>query len=162
MCFNTVWHTFDFLGCRIAVVDHSGTRPIKCSERNARSLGVQLSFHWNTCPDFFCPLLITRKTTRRSLIVPTVTSSFNWEEVGLRSCSVGDRTLVPSGVGSRRCARSEGEPRPHHIEARLEQCGRRWRHCARRSFEGNGFDIFMVNVQSMCPLLPKMSLHIEM
>ena len=33
--------------------------------------------------------------------MPTVTSSFNWEEVGRRSCSVGDRTLVPSGVGCR-------------------------------------------------------------
>ena len=32
------------------------------------------------------------KTTRRSLIVATVTSSSNSEEVGLRSCSVGDRT----------------------------------------------------------------------
>ena len=72
-----------------AVVDHSGTRPIECNERNARSLGVQLGFRWNTCPDLLCPFLIKRKTTRRSLIVPTVTSSFNWEEVGLRSCSGG-------------------------------------------------------------------------
>ena len=72
-----------------AVVDHSGTRPIDGSERNARSLGVQLSFRWNPCPDLLCPLLITRKTTRRSLIVPTVTYSFNWEEVGLRLLSGG-------------------------------------------------------------------------
>ena len=71
-----------------AVVDHSGTRPVECSERNARSLGVQLSFRWNPCLDLFFPFLI-KKTTRRSLIVPTVTSSFNWEEVGLRSCSGG-------------------------------------------------------------------------
>ena len=111
----TVWHAFDLLRWWT----QTGARPIECSERNARSLGVQLSFRWNPCPDLFCPLLIKRNTTRRSLIVPTVTSSFNWEEVGLRSCSVGDRTRVPSGVGSRRCARSEGEPRPHNIGSTL-------------------------------------------
>ena len=137
-----------------AVVDHSGTRPTECSERNARSLGVQLSFRWNPCPDLFCPRLITRRTTRRSL-----TSSFNGEKVGLRSCSVGDRTLVPSSVGSRRCARPEGEPRPHHIGFMQQRCWRRRCRCPRRSFEGNGFDVFIVSVQGMCPLLPKMSLH---
>ena len=142
-----------------AVVDHSGTRPIDCSERNAGSLGVQLSFRWKPCPDLVCPLRITRKTTRRSLIVPTVTSSFNWEEVGRRSCSVGDRTLVPSGVGGRRCARSEGEPRPRHIVSPPQQCGRCRRRCTRRSFEGNGFDVFTMSIQGMCPLSPKMSLH---
>ena len=141
-----------------AVVDHSGTRPVECSERNARSLGVQLCFRWNTCLDLFFPFLI-KKTTRRSLIVPTVTSSFNREEVGLSSCSVGDRTRVPSGVGSRRCATSEGEPRRHNIGSTLQRCWRRRRRCPRRSFEGNGFDVFTLNVQGMCPLLPKMSLH---
>ena len=136
-----------------AVVVHSGTRPLDCSERNARSLGVQLSFRWNPCPDLFCPLLITRKTTRRSTIVPTVTSSFNWEEVGRRSCRVGDRTLVPSGVGGRRCARSEGAPRPRHIVSPPRQCGRCRRRCPRRSFEGNGFSVWAHNVPRMCILL---------
>ena len=126
-CFNTVWHAFDLL---------------QCSERNARSLGVQLSFRGNPCPDLLCPLLIKRNTTRRSLIVPTVTSSFNWEEVGLRSCSVGDRTRVPSGVGSRLCARSEGEPRPRHTVSTQQRCWRCGRRCPRRSFEGNGFWTF--------------------
>ena len=142
-----------------AVVDHSGTLPIECNESNALSLGVQLSFRWNTCPDLFCPFLIKRKTTRRSLIVPTVTHSFKWEEVGLRWCSVGDRTLVPSGVGSRRCARSEGEPRPHNIGSTPQPCWRRRRRCPRKSFEGNVFDVFIVNVQGVCLLLPQMSLH---
>ena len=83
---------------------------------------------------------------------PTVTHSFKWEEVGLRWCSVGDRTLVPSGVGSRRCVRLEGEPRPHHIVSCLQPCWRRRRRCPRKSFEGNGFDVFIVNVQGVCPL----------
>ena len=71
----------------------------------------------------------------------------------------GYRTLVPSGVGSRRCERSEGERHSHRTEAGLEQSGRRRRRCPRRSIEGNCFDVFIVSVQGMCPLLPKMSLH---
>ena len=125
-----------------AVVAHSGTLPIECSERNARSLGVQLSFRWNHCPDLFCPFLLKRKTTRRSLNVLTVTSSFNWKEVGLRWCSVGDRTLVPCDVDGRRCVRLEGEPRPHHIVSCLQRLWRRRRRCPRKSFEGNGFRRF--------------------
>ena len=121
---NNMWtrqHAFDLLECRMR---WSTTQErVRLNAANAtRSLGVQLSFRCNPCPDLFCPLLITRKTTRRSLIVPTVTSSFNWDEVGLRSCSVGDRTFVPSGVGSRHCARSEGEPRAHHIGSTPQRC----------------------------------------
>ena len=39
------------------------------------------------------------KTTHRSLIVPNLTSSFNWEETGPRSCNVIDST--PFALGRR-------------------------------------------------------------
>ena len=42
-----------------------------------------------------------------------------------------------------------------------KQSGRRRRHCTRRNFEGNGFDVFTMSVQGMRLLLPNMSLHIE-
>ena len=157
LCFNTVWHTFDLLGCRMRWSTTQERVRLNAANAARVPLEVQLSFRWNPCPDMFCPPLVTRKTTRRSLIVPTVTSSFNWEEVGLRSCSVGDRTLVLSGVGSRRCERSEGERHSHRTEAGQEQSGRGRRRCPRRSIEGNGFDVFIVSVQGVCSLSPQMS-----
>ena len=57
------------------------------------------------------------------------------------------------------CERSEGEHHSHNTEPVQEQSGRRRRRCPRRSFEGNGFDVFTMSVQGMCLLLPKMSLH---
>ena len=60
------------------------------------------------------------------------------------------------------CERSEGEHHSHRTEPVREQSsGKRWRHCTRRSFEGNGFDVFTMSVQGMCLSSPNMSLHIE-
>ena len=81
------------------------------------------------------------KTTHRSLIVPILTSSLNWEETGPRNCNVIDSTPLRPGVGSRRCARSEGESRPHRIVSQREQCGECRRHRTGRRAAGNCFDV---------------------
>ena len=60
---------------------------------------------------------------------------------------MSDSTPLRCGVGERCCARSEGEPSPHHIGSFFQQGGRRRRHCPRRIFEGNGFDVWSVVVQ---------------
>ena len=58
------------------------------------------------------------------------------------------------------CERSEGEHHSHRTVPQEEQSGRCWRHCTRRSFEGNGFE-FTMSVQGTCLSSPNMSLHIE-
>ena len=41
------------------------------------------------------------------------TSSFCWEERGLRCAVVCDSTHLRSGLGRRRCERSQGQHHPH-------------------------------------------------
>ena len=68
--------------------------------------------------------------------------------------------VLSAGVGSRRCARIEGERHADQPRSLSQRCWRRRRRCPRRSFEGNGFDVFTMSVQGML-LLPNMSLHSE-
>ena len=59
------------------------------------------------------------------------------------------------------CERSQGKHLPHSTALERQQSGRCRRRCPRRSFEGNGFDVFTMSVQGMCLLLPNMSVNIE-
>ena len=55
------------------------------------------------------------KTTRQSLMVPSLTSSFYWEERGLRCAVVCDSTHLRSVVRGRCCERSQGQHHPHQV-----------------------------------------------
>ena len=47
LCFDTVWHASDLLGCRMCWWTPTGALPIECSERNASSMlsHCQQTFH---------------------------------------------------------------------------------------------------------------------
>ena len=55
------------------------------------------------------------KTTRQSLMVPSLTSSFCWEERGLRCAVVCGSTHLRSVVRRRCCERSQGQHHPHRV-----------------------------------------------
>ena len=71
----------------------------------------------------------------QSLIVPLLTSSFCWEERGLRCAVVCGSTHLRSVVRRRCCERSQGQHHPHRVVVAL-QCGCR-RHRACRRAAGN-------------------------
>ena len=75
---------------------------------------------------------------------------------------MSDSTPLRCGVGERCCARSPGEPSPHHIGTCQQRGGRRRRYCTCRRSAGNGFDVWSAFVQGMCFLSSQMSLLMVM
>ena len=74
----------------------------------------QRGFRWSFNLDVFSNSQQGKnKTTRQSLMVPSLTSSSYWEERGLRCAVVCDSTHLRSGVGRRCCERSQGQHHPH-------------------------------------------------
>ena len=67
--------------------------------------------------------------------------------------------VLSAGMGSRRCARLEGERHADQPRSRRERCGRHRRRCTCRRLAGNGFDLYAVFVQGIVFFLPQMSLH---
>ena len=139
--------------------DRSASDLMQRTQRN-----VPCSLWSDTLYFFFVLVAKIREMTRPSLTIPSLTRLMMLRRTRtalVQWCVAACMRAATCALEGRWCARSQGEHLSHRTRSLEKQSGRRRRHCPRRNFEGNGFDVYAVRVQGMCLLLPKMSLYME-
>ena len=114
-------------------------------ERHDTFTRWQRGFRWSLGLDVFSNFHSKKKrknkTTHQSLMVPSFTSSFCWEERGLRCAVVCGSTHLRSVVHGRCCERSQGQHLPHRVVVGQQWSGECRRHRTCKRAAGNCFDV---------------------